>query len=376
MHLNHKIFASHSCREFFSRMGVTGYHDLPTVDNVVVDTSAVYFVDRELFFFNIPSITHLVEQQGCQVILCDPYEGSETILWMMENHQAVDLILRNHIPVISGGDFEPAFSNLRYENFLVATHDHNRTLPWEQYQAQLYSGPKPYTFAFLNGRGRIHRRCIAERLRDLGLLDRALWSWLDQRRPIGRRENQLTDQAKFAETTFPIQLLHPDYELSSHQREFAIGSKKMVKDQLMEGAWGDGIIIPRLYTDTYFSVVTETVFAYPYSFRTEKIWKPVLMGHPWIVLANTGFVRDMRNLGFRSFAGLIDESYDQIENNQQRLDRVVHEIQHLCSQDLDEFARACQDICVHNRQHAQELYRRTTGALASDLQSFLDHHYP
>lgn len=376
MRLNHKIFASHSCREFFCRMGVTGYHDLPTVDDVDVDTSAVYFIDREMFFFNVPSITRLVEEQGCRVILTDPYEGSETILWMMENHQAVDLILRNHIPIISGGDFEPAFNNLRYENFLVATHDHNRELSWEQYRAQLYSGSKPYTFSFLNGRGRIHRRCLAERLRDLGLLDRALWSWLDQRRPISRRENQLADQDKFTQTTFPIQLLHSDYELSSHQREFAIGSKKMVKDQLMEGAWGDGIIIPRLYTDTYFSVVTETVFAYPYSFRTEKIWKPVLMGHPWIVLTNTGFVRDMRNLGFRSFAGLIDESYDQIENNQERLDRVVLEIQRLCNQDLPAFAQACQDICVHNRQHAQELYRLTTKTVASNLQSFLNQHYP
>jgi hypothetical protein len=84
----------------------------------------------------------------------------------------------------------------------------------------------------------------------------------------------------------------------------------------------------------------------------------------------------MRNLGFRSFVGLIDESYDQTENNQERLDRVVLEIQRLCSQDLDEFARACQDICVHNRQHAQELYRRTTGTLASNLRSFLNQHYP
>lgn len=376
MHPNHKIFASRNCQVFLSQVGFTDYHDLPTIYNVDIDPSALYFVDRELFFFNVPRITQLIEEHGCRVVLTDPYEGSETILWMMENHRAIDLILRNRIPIISGGDMEPKFTNFHYENFLVTTYEHNRELNWMQYRSQLYSGPKPYIFSFLNGRGRIHRRCIAERLRDLGLLDRALWSWLDQYRPIGRPENQLTDQKKFSQSTFPIQLLHADYELPAHQLKFEVDAKKMVKNQLMQGVWGDGIIIPRLYTDTYFSVVTETVFAYPYSFRTEKIWKSVLMGHPWIVLANAGFVRDMRNLGFRSFTGLIDESYDQIENNQERLDRVVQEIQRLCSQDLDQFARDSQDICEYNRRHAQELYQTTIRSRFTNLKDFINRHYP
>jgi hypothetical protein len=61
--------------------------------------------------------------------------------------------------------------------------------------------------------------------------------------------------------------------------------------------------------------VSETVFTYPYSFRTEKIWKPIAIGHPWIAVSNFGYYRDMHELGFKSFGHLIDEKFDLIYNN-------------------------------------------------------------
>jgi hypothetical protein len=54
------------------------------------------------------------------------------------------------------------------------------------------------------------------------------------------------------------------------------------------------ILLP--YIDTYFSVVTETIFDYPYTFRTEKIWKPMIMGHPFVAAANRGYYRDLHSV--------------------------------------------------------------------------------
>ena len=104
--------------------------------------------------------------------------------------------------------------------------------------------------------------------------------------------------------------------------------------------------------------MTETVFEYPYSFRTEKTAKVLAMGHPFIVAASVGYYRDLRNLGFCTFDTVIDETFDQIENHQDRMDRIYDTVQDLCSQDLGSFLSACQDICKYNQQHLQELIPR------------------
>ena len=119
--------------------------------------------------------------------------------------------------------------------------------------------------------------------------------------------------------------------------------------------WGEIYIEPEPYIDTYFSVVTETIFDYPHSFRTEKIWKPIAMAHPWIAASNFGYYRDMHNLGFRTFGHLVDESFDLIENNQSRISRIADVVEDLCRQNLSEFLLAAEDTCKYNQQHLQHM---------------------
>ena len=90
-------------------------------------------------------------------------------------------------------------------------------------------------------------------------------------------------------------------------------------------------------------------------FLTEKIWKPILIGHPWVCAANAGFYRYMHNMGFRSFGSLIDESFDLIDNHQDRIERFSKVIEDLCRQDLSAWLRASESICQYNRLHYLEL---------------------
>jgi hypothetical protein len=114
------------------------------------------------------------------------------------------------------------------------------------------------------------------------------------------------------------------------------------------------------------------VFNYPYSFRTEKIWKPIAVGHPWIAVANRGFLRDIRALGFRTFDNLIDETFDLIDDNDQRLRRVAEIVEHLCQQDLVSFLDAAQETCKYNQQHLIEHNRRERAQLPHNLEKYLD----
>jgi hypothetical protein len=97
------------------------------------------------------------------------------------------------------------------------------------------------------------------------------------------------------------------------------------------------------------------VFEIPYSFRTEKIWKPMAIGHPFIAVANAGYYRDLHNLGFKTFGHVIDESFDAIVNNSARLERIAHIVKDLCQQDLASFAKECYNVCKYNQQHLAEL---------------------
>ena len=98
------------------------------------------------------------------------------------------------------------------------------------------------------------------------------------------------------------------------------------------------------------------------------------MGHPFVAVANRGFYRDLHNTGFQTYHTLIDESFDQIDNNQDRLDRIADVVQDLCASDLDEFLVAAQAISKYNQQHMAELGPRIRQEFPDRFWRFLQQH--
>ena len=79
------------------------------------------------------------------------------------------------------------------------------------------------------------------------------------------------------------------------------------------------------------------------------------MQQPWIAVANRGYYRDMHNLGFKTFNNIIDESWDLIDNNQDRLERIAQTVEQLCASDLVAFLAAAEEVCKYNFQHYVEM---------------------
>jgi hypothetical protein len=282
----------------------------------------------------------------------------------------VPLIEQGKILLIGGGDMDPdRWSYMSYEYFLPKIFDFDENV---EAGAKLdeYFGrdKKPYKFLFLNGRLRAHRKYLLERFKLNGVLEQSLWTNLDtdlsliKSVPQERWQNfnnlksvkleYLHNDIDMIESPIDLKLLPESYEAPRFRTNLdKIPSAGNIKRNLFDNAWGDATVDGTAYRDTYFSLVTETVFDYPYSFRTEKIWKPVAMAHPWIAVANRGYYRDMHNLGFRTFGHLIDESFDQIEHSQDRIQRIAQVVEDLCRQDLDQFLAAAEDVCKYNQQH-------------------------
>jgi hypothetical protein len=145
-----------------------------------------------------------------------------------------------------------------------------------------------------------------------------------------------------------------------------------VKHDLFDNTWGDAIVNPRIYTDSWFSVVTETIYDYPHTFRTEKIWKPIIMAHPFVVAANRGYLKDLRNAGFGTFGHIIDESYDDIADPAARLDAVVNTIRDIGTQGAAGFWEASRDVCKHNQALLVEYNRAERAKLPESLRVYLD----
>jgi UDPglucose 6-dehydrogenase len=88
------------------------------------------------------------------------------------------------------------------------------------------------------------------------------------------------------------------------------------------------------FSNSYFSVVTETVF-YPSEdnnstiFLTEKIFKPIICNHPFIVLGRPGTLKKLKEFGYKTFHPYIDERYDDIQDDKERMLAVANEIERL-----------------------------------------------
>jgi len=85
----------------------------------------------------------------------------------------------------------------------------------------------------------------------------------------------------------------------------------------------------RFYQEGYVSFVTETFFWYSdYKFATkpleheldisEKTFKPISMLHPFIIMGQPGILKHLRSMGFKTFHGWWDESYDDIIDPNER----------------------------------------------------------
>lgn len=77
-----------------------------------------------------------------------------------------------------------------------------------------------------------------------------------------------------------------------------------------------------IYNMSYYNLVTESDDDGTHFFPTEKIWKPLIAGIPFVCMATHNFLKRIRDLGFKTYDSVWDESYDAIKDYQQRLDAI------------------------------------------------------
>lgn len=118
-----------------------------------------------------------------------------------------------------------------------------------------------------------------------------------------------------------------------------------------------------MWQETYFSLVSETSSSDDWIFITEKIIRPIIYFHPFILWGNPGTLEVLRSYGFETFPEFFDEDYDNIYNEDKRLKAVIDNVNRLCDKSLDEIHlmyMSVLDKLIHNRMVLTKLFYEKT----------------
>jgi len=110
-------------------------------------------------------------------------------------------------------------------------------------------------------------------------------------------------------------------------------------------------------------IVPETLFNTTKTHLTEKVFKPIVMKQPFIIVGCPNSLKYLRSYGFRTFEGLWDESYDSEMDPDKRMDMIMDVIQHisnLSEEDYDLLMSRVQHVVSYNRRHFFSSYFEDT----------------
>ena len=193
------------------------------------------------------------------------------------------------------------------------------------------------TFNRIINNDRSYRIYFVSKLKELGLLNHGQVSFNvtdnlfdDWRDETSDSNSKLSEQAR------------------QHAEKYLVDTDKLIIDQAeLHGSASANI--PRNINswfspdhpqppdvEAFWHVVTETVFYYDKLHLTEKIFKPIVSKQAFMLLAAPGNLAYLKSYGFKTFDSVIDESYDDIQDNDLRTEAVVKQLHWYCNLTPDE----------------------------------------
>lgn len=201
----------------------------------------------------------------------------------------------------------------------------------------IHNEPRKHDFTVLN---RLHKSWRATAMADMHrhkLLDNSYWSYCETGDIVDADNPIQIDQ--FAQLRYDTQ-------------KFLAGAPYFSDTLSMAERNNHSIQEPKYYKDAYCNIVMETHFDADGSggtFLTEKTFKPIKHGQLFFIAGPAGSLRLLRDMGYRTFDSVLDNSYDRIEDATQRWAKLLDAIQQANHRIAERFEAARADI-EHNQQ--------------------------
>ena len=190
---------------------------------------------------------------------------------------------------------------------------------------KIWTDEKPYNALWLNRVPKEHRLRSLVEANERDLLDSMIWS-------CGFEENTPLPVSKSEKTASFIELLpkQADFEPHDNRQDGPIRAKH---DRKFNLKWLIDCKVNIVSESQARDMIIEMTPPHPVRFLTEKTFKPMSYGMPFMIFGNRHSLQRVRDLGFKTFPEWFDESYDDESNYVQRLDAMLDSYEKFLSED-------------------------------------------
>ena len=202
---------------------------------------------------------------------------------------------------------------------------------------------KPYLADILLGRGKPHRLDFFEKIRsNPHLFENCLINLHRQ----SREEEHHTYSSAALDNLEELQFLS-----IKQKPEWSSVTLLNATNHNHQGCsvFASQLVPEKIYKNSWITIPFETLWENDHFFPTEKIAKPIVAGRIFMVSSGKNYLASLRDLGFRTFDGIIDENYDTCDNYHERNSAILIELQRLNQLDMSEVYRSALPVLEHNQ---------------------------
>lgn len=245
-------------------------------------------------------------------------------------------------------DKNKSLINIIYSPFLFSWNFH--FINEKQNVNDFFDSPKEKKFICLNRLTREHRMVLTYELHKRGLVDSAYYSFFRNVNYVNGLGSELENITHIFRDSTGLSSVQ-QFEILNY---INTNVKNLYVDNINPHENKAATLLTDYINKSYLYVVTETFFYETEVFLTEKIIKPIITGSPFILVGPAHGLAVLKEFGFKTFSGIIDESYDAIINPKKRMKRLVQIIENFCKKsdsELNDFLQKAKPICEYNFQH-------------------------
>ena len=320
---------------------------------------AFYSVGLAFFNFGIDYFELLPERirtglfSGCVRVLFYYHEGDNPLrIKLRLDALCAKHDLRNGCYVfVSGNTAAKQLENFVYfADFELWYYQRNRaSAPLE-----IHHEPREREFTVLNRLHKSWRALAMADLKSLDLLTKSYWSYCES--------------GVFDDAECPIEI-DAIAGLRTTTEEFLRGAP-YISDELDHDQRNDhSTLVAKYHANSYCNIVMETHFDADQSggaFLTEKTFKPIKHGQLFFIAGPAGSLQVLRDLGYRVFDHILDNSYDLETDHTQRWMALTRSIYFARSELPVLFEQARSDI-EHNQQLFQAVKTERLNTLIKEI---------
>jgi len=219
---------------------------------------------------------------------------------------------------------------------------------------KIHHEPRERDFTVLNRLHKSWRALIMADLKSLDLLDNSYWSYCET--------------GEFDDADCPIKI--DDIAGLRTATETFLKSAPYVSDELDNDQRNNhSTLVAKYHVNSYCNIVIESQFDYDQSggvLLSEKTFKPIKHGQLFFIAGAAGSLQKLRDLGYRVFDSVLDNSYDLETDHTQRWMALTRAI-YFAQPELPRLFDQCRADIEHNQQLFQTIKTNRLNSLIKDI---------